>query len=249
MRNREDCGSWRGENAIQTGFLAGARAGFRMFLPISVGLVAWAVVTGMAMRSAGFTPWQAIGMNLLLFSGTAQLAVLPLIAAKTSVFVIVATALVINLRFVIFSAALAQSFSGVHAGLRWVAGYLLTDGVFTSCFSKLISVEDRSWRLGYYLAPSVWSWFLWQVLGLLGILASASVPQGLSLDFLTNIALIVLLVPMLKTRPMLIAALVAGGAAICLRGMPFKLGLLVAILAGVGGGLMAERSNRDKEYA
>jgi predicted branched-subunit amino acid permease len=238
---------WR--DNMQTGLVAGARAGFRMYLPISVGLVAWAVVSGMAMRSVGFTTCQAIAMNLLLFSGTAQLAALPLIAAKAPVWIIVATALVINLRFMIFSAALAQSFSSFPGPVRWLAGYMLTDGVFTSCFHKLLSVEDRNWRLGYYLAPSLWCWFLWQVLGLVGVFALDSVPRGWSLDFLATIALIVLLAPLLKTRPMLMAAAVAGAAAICLRGMPLKLGLLVAILAGVGAGFMAEQWGPGEERA
>ena len=46
--------------------LDGARAGFRTFLPLSVGLIPWALVVGMAMSSAGFTPLQAIGMSLIV---------------------------------------------------------------------------------------------------------------------------------------------------------------------------------------
>ena len=69
--------------------------------------------------------------------------------------IIVATALVINLRFMTFSVALAQSFSDFHAPARWLAGYRLTDEVVTPCLHKLLLVEDRNWRPGYYLAPSL----------------------------------------------------------------------------------------------
>ena len=62
-------------------FREGAREGFRVFLPLSVGLIPWALVTGMTMGGVGFTPLQAMGMNVIVFAGTAQLGTLPLIAA------------------------------------------------------------------------------------------------------------------------------------------------------------------------
>ena len=102
-------------------FRAGAREGFRAFLPLSVGLVPWALVTGMSMVGIGMTPLQAMGMNVIVFAGTAQLGTLPLIAAGAPLWLIVATALALNLRFLIFSAAIAQGFgasAAVRAGSR-----------------------------------------------------------------------------------------------------------------------------------
>lgn len=232
---------------MQTSFWAGAREGFRVFLPVSVGLVPWAAVTGMAMMSIGFTPVQAIGMNLFLFSGTAQLGTLPLIAAGVPVWLIVITALVLNLRFVIFSAALAQSFRKSSVPTRWLAGYLLTDGVFSSCLNKILAAEDHGWRLGYYFAPSLWSWFLWQVFGLVGVLTSSSIPKTWSLEFMGTIALIVLLAPLAKVRPMLVAAATGGATAVGLHRMPLKLGVIVAIMAGICAGFVAERWRTRQE--
>lgn len=92
------------------GFQKGARAGLSIFLPVSVGLIPWALVMGMAMIGAGFTLVQAMRMNILVFAGTAQLGTLPLIADQAPLWLIVATALALNLRFVTFSAAQAQAF-------------------------------------------------------------------------------------------------------------------------------------------
>lgn len=221
-------------------FLAGARAGFAVFLPFSVSLVPWALVMGMAMRSAGFSPVEAMGMNLIVFAGTAQLGTLPLIVAGAPVWLIFFTALALNLRFVIFSAALAPAFRGVGPAARWLSGHLLTDGVFAACADGLQKADDPRWRLGYYLAPSLWSWLLWQAFTLLGIHAATVVPKDWSLEFMASIALIVLLVPMSRIRPMLVAALVGGGAATLLRGMPLRLGTVVAIVAGIAAGFLAE---------
>ena len=221
-------------------FIAGAREGFRVFLPVSVGLIPWAMVTGISMVSVGFTTAQALGMNILVFAGTAQLGTLPLIAVGAPLWLIVLTALALNLRFLIFSAAIARGFDGVPLSARWLSGHLLTDGVFATCMEKMLSTTDRHWRLGYYLAPSLWSWALWQCCALTGILAAGSIPRSWSLEFMATIALLVLLVPMTKQRPMLVAALTGGLAAILLRGMPLRLGVVTAIFIGIGAGFAAE---------
>ncbi len=228
-------------------FRLGAREGFRSFLPLSVGLIPWAMVTGMAMISTGFTPLQAMGMNVIVFAGTAQLGTLPLIGAGAPLWLIVVTALALNLRFVIFSAAIAEGFRGVGTPMRWFSGHLLTDGVFANCLEKMLKVDDTRWRLGYFLAPSLWSWLLWQVFALIGVFAAGSIPKHWSLEFMASIALLVLLVPMAKQRPMLVAAAVGGFTAVVLRGMPLRLGLIVGIVAGICAGFAAEHWNSRKE--
>jgi len=228
------------EYPLSPNFQSGAREGFAAFLPLSVGLVPWALVMGMAMTSAGFSPLQAMGMNIIVFAGTAQLGTLPLIAADAPVWLIITTALALNLRFVIFSAAIAPGFRGVGAPGRWLAGHVLTDGVFAVCLDKLLHVEDPAWRLGYYLAPALWAWVLWQVFALTGIYAAGFIPKTWSLEFMATIALITLLVPMAKVRPMLIAALVGGASATLLRNMPLRLGVVIGICAGIAAGFAAE---------
>ena len=222
-------------------FRQGAREGFLHYLPLSIGLIPWAIVTGIAMRSAGFSVLEAMGMNVIVFAGTAQLGTLPLIVAGAPMWMILATALALNLRFVIFSAAIAPAFESVSLWRRVLSGYLLTDGVFATCSPRMLASADKDWRLGYYLAPSLWSWGLWQVLCLIGVLGAQALPSNWSLDFMASIALMVLLVPIVASRPMLLAALAAGAAAVILHDLPLKLGLIVAILVGIATGFFAER--------
>ena len=211
-----------------------------VFLPLSIGLVPWAMVTGIAMIGAGLTPVQAMGMNVIVFAGTAQIGTLPLLAIGAPIWLIVVTALVLNLRFVIFSAAISQGFRGVSLPLRWFSGYLLTDGVFAVCLNKMLDVDDRAWRLGYYLAPSVFTWLLWQTFALIGVLAADSIPKNWSLEFMASIALMVLLAPMVKAGPMLVAAATGGVVAVLLSGLPLRMGVIVAIVAGIAAGFAAE---------
>ncbi|MBN9697098.1 MAG: branched-chain amino acid ABC transporter permease, partial [Zoogloea sp.] len=81
-----------------------------------------------------------------------------------------------------------------------------------------------------------------------GVMAAGSIPRGWSLEFMATIALLVLLVPMARLRPMLVAALVGGGLAVALRGMPLRLGVIVAIIGGIAAGFAAE-SWRGKDLS
>ncbi|MCZ4304328.1 AzlC family ABC transporter permease [Zoogloeaceae bacterium G21618-S1] len=223
-------------------FLAGARSGFRIFLPLSIGLIPWALVTGVALTSAGLNVVEAMGMNLMVYAGVAQIATLPLIVAGAPLWLIGLTALALNLRFLIFSAAIARGFRGMPLRLRIPSGYLLIDGVFALCTERMLTVHDRHWRFGYFVAPSLWGWLLWQSFVLTGVLGAGALPQGWSLEFMATIALMVILVPLSKNRSMLVAALVGGVASVLLRDMPLKLGVIVAIVLGIVAGFAASRA-------
>jgi len=53
-------------------------------------------------------------------------------------------------------------------------------------------------------------------------------------------------VPMAKARPMLVAAIVGGGSAVLLRGMPLRLGVVTAICLGIAAGFAAEHWHEKK---
>src|SRR5687768_5097994 len=86
---------------------AGFKEGFKVSTGVMPGMAAWGLVTGMAMVQSGLTLWQALGMTFVVYAGSAQLAALPLIAAGVPIWVIFVTSIVVNLRFVIFAAAIA----------------------------------------------------------------------------------------------------------------------------------------------
>ncbi|QID16835.1 branched-chain amino acid ABC transporter permease [Nitrogeniibacter mangrovi] len=220
-------------------FRDGAKAGFAAFLPLSVGLVPWALVTGVALRSAGLSMLEAMGMNVIVFAGVAQIGTLPLIVSGAPLWLIGLTALALNLRFVIFSAAIARGFEDMPLRRRLLAGYLLIDGVFAVCTDRMLREPDRHFRFGYYIAPAAWGWVLWQGFVFLGVVGADVLPRDWSLEFMATIALMVILVSLVRQRPMLVAALVGGLASVGLRDMPLQLGVIVAIVLGIGAGFVA----------
>ena len=101
--------------------------GVRQTVPIALGIAAWGLMTGVAMRASGLSVVECLAMTFLVFAGSSQLASMPLIAAGAPMWVILATGFCVNLRFVVFSIHLRQYL--MHQGLwrRLASGYFTTD--------------------------------------------------------------------------------------------------------------------------
>ena len=93
----------------------------------SLGISAWALVTGVAMIKSGLTLPLAVLMSLIVYAGSAQLASLPLIAAGAPLWVLWGTAFCMNLRFLIFSAQWRHYLGHLPRARRLTLGYLATD--------------------------------------------------------------------------------------------------------------------------
>jgi 4-azaleucine resistance transporter AzlC len=225
--------------ALREGALAAA--------PLMAGIVPWGVVAGVAMVSAGLTQVQSVAMSLLVFAGSAQLAVLPLLIAKAPLWVMYATALAVNLRYVIYSAVLAPHFEHLSRPWRVLLSYITVDGIFALFVGKYRPDDAEAHKHWYYLGASLVMWTGWQAASMVGIFAGALIPQAWSLEFTATLALIAVLVPLLHDRAIVCAALAAGGVALAASKWPLNLGLLAAIAVGVAVGLAVARAAPPKE--
>jgi branched chain amino acid efflux pump len=227
--------------------------GTRAVAPAAFATGIWGLVTGVAMVKAGLTPWQALGMTLLVYAGSAQLAALPLIAASAPISVVLLTAAVVNLRFLIFSAAL-QPYFRRHSLLRRAAlGYIATDVGFAVFMARFGDASDKergtSEQLWIFLGMATRIWIAWQSFSLAGILLAAQVPTEWGLEFAAIIGLIALAVPMITTRPTLIGAIVSGAVAVAAANLPLKLGLVLAVVIGIVASMVAETVLRKRRSA
>ncbi|MGH6611805.1 MAG: AzlC family ABC transporter permease [Burkholderiaceae bacterium] len=228
------------------------KRGVRAVAPVAIATGAWGVVAGVAMVKVGLTTAQAIGMTLLVFSGSAQLASLPLIAAAAPIWVILLTATVVNLRFVIFSAGLHPFFRRFSLGRRLLLGYNIVDTSFAIFISRFAdAAEDArgtTEQVWFFLGMGAGQWIVWQSMSILGILLAAQVPADWGLEFAAILALIALTLPMIIGKPAIIGAVTAGIVAFAAAGAPLKLGLLFAVIAGIaaaiGAEMMLERNSR-----
>jgi predicted branched-subunit amino acid permease len=75
----------------------------------------------------------------------------------------------------------------------------------------------------------------------LGVAVGAQVPLSWSLDFAVTLTFIALLVPAVRTRADLAAAIVAAAVALVAAGLPYRLALVLAAVAGIAAGMAAEK--------
>ena len=223
----------------------GARAAFHRglvdMLPLAPAVGAWAVVTGVAMAQSGLALADAVGLSLIAYAGSAQLAALPLLVAGAPIAVSVLTALMVNLRFVIYSAAVAPSLRALPLRRRLALGYLLGDISFVVYMRHEARWHEPSVRAWYFLGVGLAMFAVWHVGSLVGLLAAAAIPRAWGLDFAGVLALLALWVPALASRPTLAGSLVAAVLSVALDRLPYRTGLVVAILAGVTAAVAADR--------
>lgn len=228
---------WRSLTAPQR---AAFRDGFRDLVPMLPGTFAWGVVTAVAMVKSGLTIAQAIGMTILVFAGSAQLSSLPLIAGASPVWVIVLTALVVNLRFVIYAAAMRNLFKEYSPHRRLWLGYVTGDIGFVIFMEKVQREGMFAHRDWYFFGGSTANWLAWQSGSMLGIFAAAFVPSHWGLELAGMLALVALLIPLCATRPAIVGTAVAGIVAVLAYGLPMKLGLPLAVVLGIIAAILAE---------
>ncbi len=215
------------------------KAEFRAALKASAatmpGIFAWGLVSGMAMVKSGLTLWQALGMSFFVFAGSAQLAALPLIAAAAPEWVVFVTAMVVNLRFVIFAAAVGPHFAHLKWYQRLWYGYFNADiamGFFPQRF-PIETMHQPAGKLGYYTGICYSNWWVWQTSAVIGILLASQIPESWGVGFAGTLALLAVLIPMTINRAALGGVVVAGIVAVAAAGFPYRLGLLVAVIAGM----------------
>ena len=215
-------------------------AGLKAAAPTWFGTAAWGLVVGVAMIKAGLTVAQALGMTLLVYAGSAQLASLPLMAAHAPLWVIFITALVVNLRFVIFSAILAPHFVWLPWHKRLWMGYLTGDmavGLFSQRFPGLHTAVGKLSFLKALIYPN---WLAWQMGSILGILAGSQIPAGWGLGFAGTLAILCVMLPLVQSRATLFGVAVSGAMALLAYPLPYKLGLLLAVLTGMVAAMFFE---------
>jgi predicted branched-subunit amino acid permease len=207
----------------------------------SLGIAAWALVTGVAMIKTGLTVPLAVLMSLIVYAGSAQLAALPLIAAGAPLWVLWATAFCMNLRFVIFSAHWRKYFGHLPRAKRLALTYLAADLNYVLFVRRFPDPKPAPGQIPYFLGSVTFSWLSWQIPALIGIALADRVPADWDLGFAGVLALLGLAYSTLTGRNSSIAAGAAAAVAIAAFHLPLRLNIVVAIAAGVAIGMLLDR--------
>ncbi len=220
------------------------RRGIRDVAPILPGIIPFGLIAGVTAIDAGLHVSHAVGLSVFVFAGASQMAAISLIGQNATIAVIILTTLVINARFLMYSASLSGHFAGTSTPKRMGAAYLLTDQAYAFSINRYREDDlTTSAKLSYYAAAGLTLWLPWQIATAAGALLGAQVPESWELDFAIPLVFLALLVPAVRDRSDGVAAALAALMVLVFAGLPYNLALPIAALLGIGAGVVSEKSS------
>ena len=216
-------------------------AGIRAEFPLLIGVFPFGLIYGALALSAGLSPLAAQMMSSIVFAGSSQFVAAQLVHDAAPGIVIVLTIAIVNLRHILYSASIAPYFKDLSMRWKSLLAYLLTDEAYAVSaihYEKESLTPTGHW---FFLGAGLSLWLAWQGSSALGIFLGTAIPASWPLDFALPLTFIAMVMPVLKDRPVITAALSSGVVALLANGLPYKLGLILAALVGISVGTLLER--------
>ncbi len=230
-------------NESRKAFWDGVRAEF----PLLIGVFPFGMIYGALALNAGLSTLVSQMMSSIVFAGSSQFVTAQLVHDAAPGMVIIVTIAVVNLRHMLYSASLAPYLKNLSLKWKALLSYLLTDEAYAPSILKFEAEGITATSHWFLLGAGFSLWFIWQISTALGIFLGAAIPESWSLDFALPLTFIAMVVPALKNRPMIAAALSAGIVALLAFSLPFKLGLILAALTGIMVGTIMEGAKSSRE--
>lgn len=216
--------------------------GLRDGLPFILVIAPFALLFGVVATEAGLSVFETLTFSAVVIAGAAQFTALQLMNDNAPTFVVIASALAVNLRMAMYSASLTPHLGALPFWRRAFVAYTLVDQSYalsTLEFEKnpeMTLAQKTSYFLGV-ITPVLPNWYFWT---LIGAMVGQSIPQSLALDFAVPITFLAMIGPMLRTGAHVAAAFVSVACAIGFAFLPWNLGLMVAGIAGMITGAQVE---------
>ena len=210
-------------------------------LPLSLAVLPWGVLFGSLAIQRGFSWLEAQLFSAMVFGGAVQIVAIELMAVNTPLLVVLFSALVISSRHFLYGLALRERLISHPARWRMGLGFLLTDELFSVLSNKRAYLTKC--RLYYALGAGGSFYLAWNMWTAIGIIAGTSLPDltQLGLDFAIAAIFIALVVPEIKSIPILICVIMSAVSAVVFSIYQNDLALISAALVGMASGFLYKR--------
>lgn len=217
--------------------LDGVVSGFWNCVPIALGVFAYGLVFGVLANQAGLSVAEAVLMSATVLAGAAQLIAVGMWSDPIPVVAIVATTMIVNLRYLLMGASLRPWFSKLSTGKAYVSTFFMADENWALTISEYRSGNVKG---AFLLGSGLAIFSFWIVATVIGATAGGIVddPERWGLDFAFTAVFLTLLVGLVDGKsdflPWTVAAVTAVVADQFLPGTWYILvGGLCGSLAGV----------------
>src|SRR5262245_38095752 len=201
------------------------RQGMKAAIPIWIAFLPSSVAWGIAAQAHGLTLGEIVLMSAWVYSGPAQFAVLLPLAENKSAAAVLIAGLLMNLRFLPMSTALAPFFRGVKRPPLLVAAHVISASSFIVPYLQFQkereasggrSVDDGYGNLGFFVGVGATAFCVWVAGSAAGYRLSLVFPPGFeeALKFILPGYFAGLLVAEMKDATMPLICLASMAAAI-----------------------------------
>lgn len=217
-----------------------ALRGLKSVMPVMLGVAPFGLISGITAANSGLSIGITILMSLGIFAGASQLAALQLINDNANMLVIIYTALIINLRMMIYSLSMAPYLQNLK--IRWKAllAYSMTDQSYAIALVHFMNKPDEDIK-SFFFGASISIWILWQATTIIGYLMGSIIPKELGLDFAIPLTFISILFKGLAGWPGVITIITSAMVAVLASQLPMNIGLIVAAIIGIAAGTISQK--------
>lgn len=218
-------------------------AGYRDCFPFILVAGPFGMLFGVAATDLGLNIVETMTMTVLVIAGAAQFTALVLIEENAPTFVIILTALAVNLRMAMYSAAMVPYLGKASKGMKLLLAYFNVDQSFGLAAVRFPQEPDWSvtTRSAYFCGASMAIMPFWVLFSYLGAAFGTRIPDSFALDFALPICFLAIVAPALRSLPHILAAATSVIGALALSWVPYSLGLIIAALFAMMVGAWAEK--------
>lgn len=216
------------------------KRGVKAIIPLILGLIPFALISGITASNAGLSLGMTMLMSIGIFAGASQLAVLQLALDNANTIVIIYTALIINLRMMIYSLSISQHLQKISIRWKAILAYTMTDQSYAISMVHFLN-EPNEDKKSFVFGASISIWTLWQINTIIGYLMGSIIPQSLGLEFAIPLTFIAVLLKGIAGWPGIITIITSGSVAVLAASLPMNLGLIIAAIVGIAVGTISEK--------
>ncbi|MCB2180091.1 AzlC family ABC transporter permease [bacterium] len=216
--------------------------GMRNTIPLLVGALPFGMIYGALGISAGLSPAAVIGMSLIVFAGSAQFIAVGLFAAHTPIIIIILTTFIVNLRHLLYSLNLLPEMKPLAFRWKIPLAFWLTDETFTVSVLRYQEIDSSPNKHWFQLGSSLAMYLNWQLWTIAGVLLGAQIPnaEAWGLDVAMPVTFIGMLIPFVRSIPVLVSVVVAGILSILTHDFPLNTGLILSVVVGIAAGMAVD---------